>query len=118
MVRVFNNSGDVNQGQGFVYGATLVLAYTQVGGRARGGGASRGIMRPPPRALAPHPSRVSAPCVRRAPQFTHLPPPNPTQCEGKLAYLQASQPDKKWRMVVSMSVGAPGPLTIEKLFFQ
>lgn len=68
LVRIFNNSGDVNQGQGLVYGSSLILAYTQ--------------------------------------------------CEGKLAYLQASQPDKKWRMVINMSVGAPGPLTIEKLFFQ
>ncbi len=29
-VRVFNNSGDVNQGQGYVYGSSLILAYTQV----------------------------------------------------------------------------------------
>ncbi|GBF91555.1 serine protease [Raphidocelis subcapitata] len=68
LVRIFNNSGDVNQGQGFVYGSSLILAYTQ--------------------------------------------------CEGKLAYLQATQPAKKWRMVINMSVGAPGPLTIEKLFFE
>lgn len=67
-VRIFNNTGDVNQGQGFVYGSTLILAYTQ--------------------------------------------------CEGKLAYLQASEPGKRWRMVVTMSVGAPGPLTIEKMFFK
>jgi len=68
MVRVFNDSGDVNQGQGYIYGSSLILAYTQ--------------------------------------------------CEGKLAYLRASEPSKQWRMVVSMSVGAPGPLTIEKLFFE
>jgi subtilisin family serine protease len=33
MVRVFNDSGDVNQGQGLVYGGTLILAYTQCEGR-------------------------------------------------------------------------------------
>lgn len=32
-VRVFNDSGDVNQGQGLVYGSTLILAYTQCEGR-------------------------------------------------------------------------------------
>ncbi|KIY92817.1 cold-active alkaline serine protease [Monoraphidium neglectum] len=68
LVRVFNNSGDVNQGQGLVYGSSLILAYTQ--------------------------------------------------CEGKLAYLQATNPTKKFRMVINMSLGAPGPLTIEKLFFK
>ena len=68
MVRIFNDSGDVNQGQGFVYGSSLVLAYTQ--------------------------------------------------CEGRLAFLQAREPQKKWRMVVNLSVGAPGPLTIEQLYFR
>lgn len=33
MVRVFNDSGDVNQGQGLVYGGTLILAFTQCEGR-------------------------------------------------------------------------------------
>lgn len=33
VVRVFNDSGDVNQGQGLVYGGTLILAYTQCEGR-------------------------------------------------------------------------------------
>lgn len=33
VVRVFNNSGDVNQGQGLVYGSTLILAFTQCEGR-------------------------------------------------------------------------------------
>jgi subtilisin family serine protease len=32
-VRVFNDSGDVNQGQGYVYGSSLILAYTQCEGR-------------------------------------------------------------------------------------
>lgn len=32
-VRVFNDSGDVNQGQSFVYGSSLILAYTQCEGR-------------------------------------------------------------------------------------
>lgn len=32
-VRVFNDSGDVSQGQGLVYGSTLILAYTQCEGR-------------------------------------------------------------------------------------
>lgn len=43
-MRVFNNSGDVNQGQGFVYGSSLILAYTQVGavpvGMGEAGGGS------------------------------------------------------------------------------
>lgn len=47
----------------------------------------------------------------------HTPKHKNTQCEGKLAYLQAVQPAKKWRMVINMSLGAPGPLTIEKLYF-
>ena len=67
-VRVFNDSGDVNQGQGLVYGSSLVIAYTQ--------------------------------------------------CEGRLAWLRATEEKRKWRMIVSMSVGAPGPLTIEKMYFQ
>jgi hypothetical protein len=33
VVRVFNDSGDVNQGQGLVYGSTLILAFTQCEGR-------------------------------------------------------------------------------------
>lgn len=33
VVRVFNDSGDVNQGQGLVYGGTLILAFTQCEGR-------------------------------------------------------------------------------------
>lgn len=33
IVRVFNNSGDVNQGQGLVYGSTVILAFTQCEGR-------------------------------------------------------------------------------------
>jgi hypothetical protein len=33
IVRVFNDSGDVNQGQGLVYGSTLILAFTQCEGR-------------------------------------------------------------------------------------
>jgi hypothetical protein len=33
IVRVFNDSGDVNQGQGLVYGSTVILAFTQCEGR-------------------------------------------------------------------------------------
>lgn len=32
--------------------------------------------------------------------------------------LQARFPERQYRMVVSMSLGAPGPLTIEQLFFR
>lgn len=32
-VRVFNNSGDVSQGQGYAYGSSLIMAYTQCEGR-------------------------------------------------------------------------------------
>ncbi|KAF8059403.1 fls [Scenedesmus sp. PABB004] len=48
VVRVFNDSGDVSQGQGFVYGSTMILAFTQCEGRlaamqarARGRGGGR-----------------------------------------------------------------------------
>uniref|UniRef100_A0A383W226 Peptidase S8/S53 domain-containing protein n=1 Tax=Tetradesmus obliquus TaxID=3088 RepID=A0A383W226_TETOB len=68
VVRVFNDSGDVNQGQGLVYGSTVILAFTQ--------------------------------------------------CEGRLAALQVAHPEKQYRMVVSMSLGAPGPLTIERMYFR
>eukprot|EP00882_Tetradesmus_deserticola_P010779 GHRQ01011383.1.p1 GENE.GHRQ01011383.1~~GHRQ01011383.1.p1 ORF type:complete len:651 (+),score=170.77 GHRQ01011383.1:503-2455(+) len=68
IVRVFNDSGDVNQGQGLVYGSTVILAFTQ--------------------------------------------------CEGRLASLQVAHPEKQYRMVVSMSLGAPGPLTIERMYFR
>jgi subtilisin family serine protease len=68
MVRVYNDSGDVNQGQGFVYGSSLIQAYTQ--------------------------------------------------CEGRLSYLQATVPARKYRMVVNLSLGATGPLTIEQLYFR
>ncbi|KAF6250501.1 peptidase S8/S53 domain-containing protein [Scenedesmus sp. NREL 46B-D3] len=68
IVRVFNDSGDVNQGQGLVYGSTVILAFTQ--------------------------------------------------CEGRLAALQVAYPEKQYRMVVSMSLGAPGPLTIERMYFR
>jgi hypothetical protein len=34
------------------------------------------------------------------------------------AVLQARFPERQYRMVVSMSLGAPGPLTIEQLFFR
>ena len=68
IVRVYNNTGDVNQGQGFVYGSSLIQAYTQ--------------------------------------------------CEGRLSYLQATMPSRKYRMVVNLSLGATGPLTIEQLYFR
>jgi serine protease len=42
MIRVFNDSGDVNQGQGLVYGSTLILAYTQCEGRLAALQVSRG----------------------------------------------------------------------------
>jgi hypothetical protein len=32
--------------------------------------------------------------------------------------MQARFPERQYRMVVSMSLGAPGPLTIEQLFFR
>jgi len=32
--------------------------------------------------------------------------------------VQARYPERQYRMVVSMSLGAPGPLTIEQLFFR
>lgn len=35
-----------------------------------------------------------------------------------LLLLQARFPERQYRMVVSMSLGAPGPLTIEQLFFR
>lgn len=68
MVKVFNSSGDVNQGQGLVYGSSLLIAYTQ--------------------------------------------------CEGHLNWLQATKPKLNYRMVMSMSLGAPGPLTVERVFFR
>ncbi|WIA35759.1 hypothetical protein OEZ86_004155 [Tetradesmus obliquus] len=68
VVRVFNDSGDVNQGQGLVYGSTLILAFTQ--------------------------------------------------CEGRLAAMQRDNPAKQYRMVVSMSFGAAGPLSIERMYFK
>lgn len=68
IIRIYNDSGDVNQGQGFVYGSSLILAYTQ--------------------------------------------------CEGRLSFLQAIYPTKKYRMVVNLSLGATGPLTIEQLYFR
>ncbi|KAF6266317.1 hypothetical protein COO60DRAFT_1697337 [Scenedesmus sp. NREL 46B-D3] len=68
VVRVFNDSGDVNQGQGLVYGSTLILAFTQ--------------------------------------------------CEGRLAAMQRDSPAKQYRMVVSMSLGAAGPLSIERMYFK
>lgn len=40
-----------------------------------------------------------------------------TQCEGYLDWLQANR-DPDYRMVVSMSLGAPGPLSLEKLYFR
>lgn len=67
-VRIYNTSGDVMQGQGYVYGSTLILAYTQ--------------------------------------------------CEGHLRFLQAKNPTKRYRMVVNLSLGAAGPLAIEKMYFR
>jgi hypothetical protein len=43
IVRVFNNSGDVNQGQGLVYGSTVILAFTQCEGRLAALQVRRGI---------------------------------------------------------------------------
>lgn len=73
-----------------------------------------------PQSPTPHPNfqPEKAPIPPPSNLYAPNPPPSLVQCEGKLAYLQASEPGKKWRMVISMSVGAPGPLTIEKLFFE
>jgi hypothetical protein len=35
-----------------------------------------------------------------------------------LLLLQVAHPEKQYRMVVSMSLGAPGPLTIERMYFR
>lgn len=32
--------------------------------------------------------------------------------------MQSAHPTKQYRMVVSMSLGAPGPLTIERMYFR
>jgi hypothetical protein len=34
------------------------------------------------------------------------------------AATQVAHPEKQYRMVVSMSLGAPGPLTIERMYFR
>ncbi len=67
VVRVWNTSGDVSQGQG-LYASDLVRAYAA--------------------------------------------------CEARLDQLQALKPGQKQRMVVSLSYGSAGPLTVERLWFE
>jgi len=64
-VRIWNDSGDVSQGQG-LYASDLVNAYSS--------------------------------------------------CRKYLKQRQEQEPTKKYRMVLSMSFGSPGPLTVEKSF--
>jgi subtilisin family serine protease len=66
-VRIWNDSGDVSQGQG-LYATDLVKAYGS--------------------------------------------------CRRYLKQRQEQEPKKKLRMVVSMSFGSPGPLTVEKSFME
>ena len=67
VVRIWNTSGDVSQGQG-MYASDLVRAYAA--------------------------------------------------CEARLDKLKADNPGKPQRMVVSMSFGSAGPLTVERMWFE
>ncbi len=41
-----------------------------------------------------------------------------TQCEGRLRSRQAQNPSKQYCMVINLSLGAPGPLTVERQWFE
>lgn len=190
IVRVFNDSGDVNQGQGLVYGGTLILAFTQCEGRlaamqvssdgctgmcaharaqrraslllcsvqlmgwcrrlrchavrqkglaSLAGGGYTCVLRSSQQLTAaakPSSARLTNKSTRQQSRSSSsnmcacITNPLQNPCTSKrvthsrclccctAALLQARFPERQYRMVVSMSLGAPGPLTIEQLFFR